>query len=123
MELLDKEIFADFKDATDELFLILEAARLVDGGSRLNDAAQVAKNLDEALGNLSDGGLGSDLQQVKRVEAMIATVGQLLTLKQKTIFDPLVVGLLRMASCRANELENDWEMLVTEELGPLLRNS
>lgn len=121
MELLDKELFADFKDATDELFLILEAARLIDAGSRLNDAAQVAKNLDEALGNLSDGGLGSDLQQVKRVEAMIATVGQLLTLKQKAMFDPLVVGLLRMASYRANELENDWELLVTEELGPLLR--
>lgn len=121
MELLDIDLFADFKDATDELCLVLEAARRVDGSLELVDVAQVAKNLDEALGNLSEGGLGSDLQQVKRVEAMIATVGQLLTLKQKAMRDPLVLGLLRMAAYRAHELENDWEMLVIEELGPLLR--
>ncbi len=121
MEMLNKEQFAEFKEEASEIYLILEAARRVDGGPELVDAAQVAKNLDEALGNLSEHGLGSDLEQAKQVEAMIATVEQLLALKQKAMFNPIVTGLLRMATYRVTELENDWEIIVMDEVAALLR--
>jgi len=120
MNLFNDAEIPDLKFAAHEIFLLLEATRQLDGGLDFSGPANMAKAIDEALGNLSEHGLASDLDLVKRIASMVDNLGQVLSSKKDNAHNPLVAGLLEMATYRVTEFENDWEILILEDAAPQL---
>lgn len=122
-ELIDEMLGAEFDDAASEIFFILAAAHQLRGDCELNNAVHLALDVCMTVREVTYCGLPASADWVGRVSRSAALLAEEIMLKKDTAAISLVAGLMTMALSRSNEFENDWEMLVTEELRPLPRNA